>query len=59
MRAPLLLSLPRRSLGPSTQEEIMNAYEKPAIAKVGSFKETTNATRYGGWFDFVGGYYWF
>lgn len=37
----------------------MNAYEKPAIAKVGSFKESTNATRYGSWFDFVGGYYWF
>lgn len=37
----------------------MNAYEKPALAKVGSFQETTNATRTGGWYDFVLGYYWF
>lgn len=37
----------------------MNTYEKPSIAKIGRFKETTNATRNGGWFDFVVGYYWF
>lgn len=36
-----------------------NSYEKPAMVKVGKFASVTNATRYGGWWDFVLGYYWF
>ena len=55
----ILGSRSREAISDYPSEAIMIGYEKPALVKVGSFKETTNATRRGKWYDFILGYYWY